>query len=909
VGRRVELAALDEMVRSLGAGSGCVLLIEGASGTGKSSLLAELRRAAVGGGVAVRDATAIELDSDQPFAVIERALNLGAVSAVQAGSAVALAEGGLAAVHRISRAILELADAAPLLVCADDAQWADEQSLRVLEVAASSVRHRRLGIALAWRRGELSEPHLGRLLALQGTVHLSLEDLAAEEAAVLVRRSLAQADSAFVEACYSLTGGNPLLLEEVLAAFGESGLSPDVAAAERLAELTPTSATRAVLARLGRLTTEAMSLASAAAVLGDGAPLHQAARLAGLEAGTAADAADGLVSVEIFSNADTLAFRHPLHRAAVLDDIGGFTRSELHRRAAAIVAADGQFERAGALLLRASPGGDPNAVTHLRKAAGIALRSGDARTAIRLLERALAEPAPTEERPALLVDLARAEVAVGDPRSVEHLDAALREIGGPAERVGVLRSLARLHHARYEFPRAAQLAEQALSDVPADGKQRDRFVATWLLAASLDPERYEAAQRLYRELADGAHRGAPPTDPELQASLSLYLVSTGGDCDMAAELAEGAVAGDAVTNDDGLGLAGDFALHTLLCCGRLEALVRCADTRFESVEHHSSVMGAASAACWRAHGRMELGDLLGAITDAETALVPSRYGWPVHSTYGGGALALARLELGDLEGAIEAVRQIIEVPIPDPPRLYFTAAVELAAGRATEARAMFEQAGKEILANWGSDTPALMPWRSSAALAAWREGDTAAAHELAAEEVALARNTRVPRAIGRALRVRGLVLGGDEGIETLREACAVLAATDCTLELLRAQVNLGATLRRGGARRDARDLLRAARARAESLGCVALAQRAAGELSASGARPRRVPVTGVESLTPSERRIAELAAVGSTNREIAADLFLTTKTVEWHLGHVFSKLDIRGRRELSAALAKELPLD
>jgi DNA-binding CsgD family transcriptional regulator len=147
------------------------------------------------------------------------------------------------------------------------------------------------------------------------------------------------------------------------------------------------------------------------------------------------------------------------------------------------------------------------------------------------------------------------------------------------------------------------------------------------------------------------------------------------------------------------------------------------------------------------------------------------------------------------------------------------------------------------------------------------------------------------------------VIGGADGLETLHEACAVLADTDCTLEHLRARIDLGAALRRAGARGQARRLLGAARADAEALGCIALAERAAEEQKATGARPRRVAVSGVDSLTPSERRIADLAAAGSTNREIAAQLFLTPKTVEWHLGHVFSKLGIRRRRELAAALA------
>jgi DNA-binding CsgD family transcriptional regulator len=98
--------------------------------------------------------------------------------------------------------------------------------------------------------------------------------------------------------------------------------------------------------------------------------------------------------------------------------------------------------------------------------------------------------------------------------------------------------------------------------------------------------------------------------------------------------------------------------------------------------------------------------------------------------------------------------------------------------------------------------------------------------------------------------------------------------------------------------------LKLVRARADELGCRALARRAAEEQAASGAHPRRVAVEGVESLTPSELRIAQLAAAGATNREIAAELFLSPKTVEWHLGHVFRKLDVRKRGELAAALER-----
>jgi DNA-binding CsgD family transcriptional regulator len=139
----------------------------------------------------------------------------------------------------------------------------------------------------------------------------------------------------------------------------------------------------------------------------------------------------------------------------------------------------------------------------------------------------------------------------------------------------------------------------------------------------------------------------------------------------------------------------------------------------------------------------------------------------------------------------------------------------------------------------------------------------------------------------------------------LREALDVLARTDDALETVRAHVELGAALRRAGLRAEARAELGAARDRAEHLRLPALAARAEEEQKASGGRPRRARLSGAESLTPSERRIADRARAGASNRQIAAELFLTNKTVEWHMGNVFRKLGVASRQELAAALADE----
>ena len=174
---------------------------------------------------------------------------------------------------------------------------------------------------------------------------------------------------------------------------------------------------------------------------------------------------------------------------------------------------------------------------------------------------------------------------------------------------------------------------------------------------------------------------------------------------------------------------------------------------------------------------------------------------------------------------------------------------------------------------------------------------------LVEEEVGLAHEFEVPRELGMALRVNGLVRGGDEGMARLEEAAGVLMRSQAPLERARALTDLGSALRRRGRRADAREPLREGLAIALRSGAAAVAQRAHSELIASGARPRRLALSGPDALTASERRVAELAARGLTNRQIAESLFITEKTVEGHLSHAYRKLDIGSRTQLSDAFA------
>ncbi len=229
-------------------------------------------------------------------------------------------------------------------------------------------------------------------------------------------------------------------------------------------------------------------------------------------------------------------------------------------------------------------------------------------------------------------------------------------------------------------------------------------------------------------------------------------------------------------------------------------------------------------------------------------------------------------------------------------------ALRAAAGQHAAAAADLLAAGK-LAEQWGISNPAMMAWRSDAALSLSAVGDARTAAALCDTEVALARRWGAGRALGIALRAAGRVAGGDRGVELLTEAVAVLRPSPAPLELARALIDLGAAHRRAGSRAVARDLLREGLDIAHGLGGAALAGRARAELVIAGGRPRRDAVRGRDALTPSELRVAQLAAAGQTNRQIAQTLFVTLRTVENHLTSSYAKLGISSRPQLAAALA------
>jgi DNA-binding CsgD family transcriptional regulator len=274
-------------------------------------------------------------------------------------------------------------------------------------------------------------------------------------------------------------------------------------------------------------------------------------------------------------------------------------------------------------------------------------------------------------------------------------------------------------------------------------------------------------------------------------------------------------------------------------------------------------------------------------------------------------LADALVEEGRLDEAEDAFApleaQLAAPAQPATAALLARGRLRLAQRRPREALADALAAGA-VLDRMGTCCPGFQPWRQDAALARLALGEGDAARSLAAKEVSLARTFGAPRALGVALRAQGLAAARDrDGEALLREAAAVLEDADTPLDHARTLVDLGALLRRANRRAEARELLRAPLDVAHRAAAAPLADRAETELRATGAKPRRLMLSGADALTASERRIADLAAAGRTNREIAQELFVTARTVEAHLTNVFRKLDVGSRHELADALAPPAP--
>ncbi len=895
-----ERAAAQGLVDRAVAGVGGLLVIEGPSGIGKSVLLTETAERARAAGVAVRSVHATRLGAELPFALarwlLEPAVR-ATPSVLEAGWARhtrALFEGEVSGavdqrllVEGLVALVAELRHAGgPLALIVDDAQWGDPASLEFL--GELSARCEDLGVALALAiatgHGEIDPRLLGRLAAAPGSRMLAPGPLSPAAVRELVGDRLPDAGDAFAARVGEAAGGNPLLVAELIASAERLG--PEVL---RI----PEAVSRTALLRLEDVGSEERALVEAVAVLRE-APLRLAAALAGLDARAADRAADELVARDVLVAGDTVRFAQPLVGEALSATLAPFELSARHRRAAELWARDqADPDRIAGHLLRARPDGEPWVCVALRQAARIALGRGDPAVAARLLERALAEPPTDDERGELLLELASARAAAGQPQAIETFERALANGQDAAGRADAWRGLSRLLYARGEYAAAVTAGARGRAELPDGDPLAERLLAVELTAASAVPElAADAIERL------DVLVGASPIEPTLLAMLCTHQAARVIEIDRVPELARRAVAADPLIDPESHAIPLMYVAGSLNFIDQPVLAEEMLDRGLKRATELGDPLAEVNVRSVRAWCRIYQGHLNLASGDLDAILAAGELGWRSIDAICALPLIVLRLERGDLDGARDALRRAPARALVG--QAWFEGAVELAAGDAAAALSSFESAGVELEGGVGVVNPGVLPWRSSAALAAAQLGQLEQARALAAVEVEQARAAKGPRALGIALRAAGLV--GDDP-QLLQESVAVLEHSPALLELSRSLMFLGIAQRRAGRRPQARTTLSRALELALECGASPLVERTLSELRAAGARPRRRPRTGIQALTASERQTAELAAAGRTTRQIAASLFLSPKTVEGHLTSAFRKLGISSRAELGPRLA------
>jgi DNA-binding CsgD family transcriptional regulator len=698
-------------------------------------------------------------------------------------------------------------------------------------------------------------------------------------------------------------GGNPFYLRELLRELDEAGSQMPSAAA--VARTVPASVIRSVAVRLARLPAEATALARALAILGDDTDLPVVARLAGLTGRDADTASDALAGAGIIEPTEPLRFVHSLVGSAIYDDLAPFVRVQMHRRAAELLMDDDAGpEQVAAQLMVARPQADVRASAILHEAATLARARGEPGVAVTLLERALAEDPPPPARAAILVELAAADIREGSSGAGARLEEALALLDDPADQARTLRAhSAVLQHAG-DFERAARACERGLALLAPDHPFADRLRAGFIGAGLLSPELLVRARGELQRLLDDGPDLPRSRVPALCAQLAICAAERGDPDDRVKAIAERAFAQDPLVDGDSMGMSLGYAAQALIWVDALETATALVDRAAETARRQGAFMALAVARINQATIAYHRGRLDDAVVFADQALEVHRYGW-TNSTWSTPVLALAHLERGDLDAARDAIAlgERADAARSDHAMLLEARArLALAAGEPTTALADARSAGELVEGEFQARCSRLFRWRVIAATAADQLGRGAEAKAWVEDALHEARDLGTPRHLGEALTVAGLVSGGPSGLALHEDAVRVLDRSPSRLQLAHSLVELGAARRRHGQRAAAREPLTRALELADELGAVPLVVRTRHELGLLGVRPRRSARTGPASLTPGELAVAELAADGLGNVQIAQRLFVARKTVESHLASAYRKLGIRARGELAVAL-------
>jgi DNA-binding CsgD family transcriptional regulator len=920
--RGAELDGITALLAQACGGRGAVALVEGPAGIGKSALLAAGAERARELGMQALRARGDDVSMESSFAAVRELLWTAGTQGTDAarGSArlaapVFEAEGSelgedadraVAVLHGLYWLVADLADSGPLALFVDDAHWLDRASARFLVYLARRIESLPVLLVVAVRRGEVrGEP---ASLAEQAAVVLRPAPLSVAASGVLVRRELGpRADDELCRSCHVATGGNPFYLRELVTDLKSEGRRPTVDVARSVRSLGAGTIGRSVLVRIGRLGLECDRLAQALAILGPGAPLRHAARLAELERAAAELAADRLRAADVLAPERPLDFVHPIVHEALLAELPVAGKAALHSRAAALLADEGApADRVAAHLLSAEPFGESWVVEALRTAARQAMARGAPDTAAGYLRRALAEPPAAESRLEVLLELGRAEALLPVSHEFRSLREALELAREPEHRARVAQELAwaLLSVGRGASVRA--LVEEALRDRERlDAELVQRLEAHLLGGGASD---LSATRRILSRSAPWFVRAArnEVDDPLMLAALASTGVVTGLRASEASGLARRALYDERLLEHL---TAYNGAARVLTWADQLANASAAQEIGLVEAQRRGSAPLFMHASTVCSVTALRLGELDLAADHAQRAHEISR-------EIGSEAFAVMFLIPVLAErGRIEEARAIVDTFALDEGELQLWQGVTILAerGRLRIAAGELEAGVSDMLeadrrmAAARCDLSVIMDWTPSAAGALARLGREGEAARLAERELQAAVAFGASRRKAIALSLRGTIDRGPQGLAQLREAVRLLENSPARLTRASVLVNLGTGLRHRGDALAAREPLAEGLDLAHQCGGVAVAETARAELVAAGARPRRASLRGPGALTPAELRTARMAAGGMSNREVAQALFVSTKTVETQLSQAYAKLQIRSRGELAVALATGTP--
>lgn len=905
------LAALGRFVEGAADPGGGVALVRGAAGLGKTALLDIAVAAARAHGVPVARAAGSELETVIPFGVVHQLVDPivrrqpALVEEGPAARAWAVLEEGRAVDPTIHRGLdWLLADAfgeRSGLVVVDDLQWVDPPSRRFVDHLAHRAGASRTAVLTA-SRDRTSPPSPSPSAVARSSV-VDLRPLSAAGCRVVARWHLPGLDEGTVDRLRHATGGNPFLLHHALRSLDdEPGRDPTEATSADLIDF--------ARRQLSSLPPPAVQVLELVAILGDRADLRTVAAVTGLDRRSVVAAADVLAARDLTRPDGAPILRHPLLRTAILEAMAPGHRAELHRRAALALQAGGvDHVVVGHHLLHSEPQGDERIVRSLSEAAGQARARGDPATAAAFLERAFEEPPPAALRQPLALELGEDLRHVGDHRALDQLRTALRLAPAGPTRAVALRSLLA---ALLTFGRLAELddvAEGELAAIHAADAEQSMLIEAELLSAArhaVDTARWRAGRLRAWE---GRVTGSTPGERLLLANLASQAALDGRDAAVTASLARAALGDGTLVCEQGAdSLITYQPIWQLTAAGAYDVAFDALDAATRAAEELGSPIGHIFSTLFRSYVELAIGDLAAADRHSSDALAAAEElpsGWMALPGVVAGVIDVA-IELDRLDEASQVLDRLgLDGPLPDSTahRLLLDARARLRLARVDPEPAYADAAE---LVRRHEDNPVLaehlVPCHATAALAAQHVGLAEEARAHAARNLDAARRWGAPRIVARALVTDAVTAPPDEASRQLDEAVELLVDEPAPLDRARARFHRGLVHARTGARTAAVDDLRAALDAATTLGALRLQAEAHQALRALGLRPRRGAVSGPLALTTTERRVADLAAEGLTNRRIAETLYVTPRTVETHLTSAYRKLQIRGRDELVAAL-------